>query len=42
MFGDREEMRGPLYGLIERFRQKGATSPETAMTVQEAGFAAAF
>ena len=30
-------MRGPLYGLIERFRQKGATSPETAMAVQELG-----
>jgi hypothetical protein len=37
MFGDREEMRRPLYGLIERFRQRGATSPEKAMTLQELG-----
>jgi hypothetical protein len=37
MFGDREERRRRLYGLIERFRQKGATSPEKAMTVQELG-----
>jgi hypothetical protein len=37
MFGDREERRRRLYGIIERFRQKGATSPEKAMTVQELG-----
>ena len=37
MFRDREEMRRWLYGIIERFRQKGATSPEKAMTVQELG-----
>jgi hypothetical protein len=37
MFGDREGRRRPLYGIIERFRQKGATSPEKAMTVQELG-----
>ena len=37
MFRDREERRRRLYGIIERFRQKGATSPEKAMTVQELG-----
>jgi hypothetical protein len=37
MFRDREERRRRLYGVIERFRQKGATSPEKAMTVQELG-----
>jgi hypothetical protein len=37
MFRDREERRRRLYGIIERFRQKGATSPEKAMTIQELG-----
>ena len=37
MFRDREEMRRRLHEMIERFRQKGATSPEKAMTVQELG-----
>jgi hypothetical protein len=35
MFRDREEMRQRLRGIIERFCQKGATSPEKAMTIQE-------
>jgi hypothetical protein len=37
MFRDREEMRRRLHEIIERFRQKGATSPEKAMTIQELG-----
>jgi hypothetical protein len=37
MLRNREEMRRRLYEVIERFRQKGATSPEKAMTVQELG-----
>jgi hypothetical protein len=37
MFRGREERRRRLYGIIEGFRQKGATSPEKAMTVQELG-----
>jgi hypothetical protein len=37
MFRDREEMRRRLNEIIERFRQKGATSPEKAMTIQELG-----
>ncbi|MBE3115723.1 hypothetical protein IMZ68_00820 [Candidatus Bathyarchaeota archaeon] len=35
MFRDREEMRRRLTEIIEKFRQKGATSPEKAMTIQE-------
>jgi hypothetical protein len=37
MFRGREEMRRRLQDIIERFRQKGATSPEKAMTIQELG-----
>ena len=37
MFRDRNAMRRRLHELIERFRQKGATSPEKAMTIQELG-----
>ena len=37
MFRDREERRRPLQELIERFRQKGANSPEKALTIQELG-----
>jgi hypothetical protein len=37
MFRDRKEMRRRLQEIIERFRQKGATSPEKAMTLQELG-----
>jgi hypothetical protein len=37
MFRSREEMRRRLQEIIERFRQKGATSPEKAMTIQELG-----
>lgn len=35
MFRDREETYRRLQRIIERFRQKGATSPEKAMTIQE-------
>jgi hypothetical protein len=37
MFRDREEMRRRLHEIIAKFRQKGATSPEKAMTIQELG-----
>ncbi|MGD0330315.1 MAG: hypothetical protein ABSB40_07715 [Nitrososphaeria archaeon] len=42
MFRDREEMRHRLHEIIERFRQKGATSPEKAMTIQELGLPTRF
>ena len=37
MFRRREEIRERLLTVIERFRQKGATSPEKAMTTEELG-----
>ena len=37
MFRNREEMRRRLQEIIEKFRQKGATSPDKAMTIQELG-----
>ncbi|HYB93313.1 MAG TPA: hypothetical protein VED00_04140 [archaeon] len=37
MFRGREEIRRRLQEIIERFRQKGAISPEKAMTIQELG-----
>jgi hypothetical protein len=37
MFSGREEVRRRLQGIIERFRQRGATSLEKAMTIQELG-----
>jgi hypothetical protein len=37
MFRDRGGIRRRLYEVIERFREKGATSPEKAMTIQELG-----
>jgi hypothetical protein len=42
MFRGREEMRRRLHEIIERFRQKGATSPEKAMTIQELGLPSRF
>ncbi len=42
MFRDREERRRRLHEIIERFRQKGATSPEKAMTIQELGLPTRF
>lgn len=35
MFRNPEEMRRRLNEIVEKFRQKGATSPEKAMTIQE-------
>jgi len=37
MFRRREQIRERINEIIERFRQKGATSPEKAMTIQELG-----
>ena len=36
-FGQYGDNRGRLLEIVERFRQKGATSPEKAMTIQELG-----
>ena len=35
MFGRREEIEKWFYEVIERFRQKGAVSPDKAMTAEE-------
>jgi len=37
MFRQRDEIRKWLFEVIERFRQRGAVSPERAMTAQELG-----
>ena len=37
MFRNREEIRRRVQELVEIFRQKGANSPEKAMTIQELG-----
>ena len=37
MFQNPNERYRRLQGIIEKFRQKGATSPEKALTVQELG-----
>jgi hypothetical protein len=37
MYRDREQMRQRLQEIIQKFREKGATSPEKAMTIQELG-----
>jgi hypothetical protein len=37
MFRDPEQIRRQLQEIIEKFRQKGATTPEKAMTIQELG-----
>ncbi len=37
MFRDREQMRQRLQEIIQRFREKGATTPEKAMSTQELG-----
>ena len=37
MYRNREEIRRRLMEIVERFREKGATSPEKAMTIQELG-----
>ena len=35
MFRDREEMRRRVQEIVEKFRQKGATTPEKAMSLHE-------
>jgi hypothetical protein len=37
MFGQREQIEKWFYNVVERFRQKGAVSPEKAMTAEELG-----
>jgi hypothetical protein len=37
MFKNREEIRRRLIEIVEKFRQKGATTPEKALTPQELG-----
>jgi hypothetical protein len=37
MFRDREQMRSHLQEIIRKFREKGATTPEKALTLQELG-----
>jgi hypothetical protein len=37
MFGRREEIRKWLSEIIEKFRQKGAVSPDKPMTAEELG-----
>ena len=42
MFRRRPEIREQLLSVIEKFRQKGALSPEKAMTAKELGLPAEF
>jgi hypothetical protein len=42
MFGRREEIRKWLSEIIEKFRQKGAVSPDKAMTPEELGLPPGF
>jgi hypothetical protein len=42
MFGRREEIRKWLSEIIEKFRQKGAVSPDKAMTAEELGLPPGF
>jgi hypothetical protein len=37
MFERREQIRRWLYDIVEKFRQKGAVSPDKAMTTEELG-----
>jgi hypothetical protein len=37
MFRDKEEIRKKIIAIIEKFHEKGATSPEKALTIQELG-----
>jgi hypothetical protein len=37
VYRDREKRRRRLVEIIEKFRQKGAISPEKAMSIQELG-----
>jgi len=42
MFRRRDEIRQQLLEVVEKFRQKGATGPEKAMTVEELGLPSEF
>lgn len=42
MFTRREEVRKWLLGVIEKFHEKGAVSPDKAMTVEELGLPPSF
>ncbi len=42
MFRNREQIREWLTGVVEKFRQKGATSPDKAMTAEELGLPSGF
>jgi hypothetical protein len=42
VFGRREEVRKWLSEIIEKFRQKGAVSPDRAMTAEELGLPPGF
>jgi len=42
MFRSRDEIRKRLFEVIEKFRQKGAVSPERAMTAEELGLPPGF
>lgn len=42
MFRSRDEIRKWLFEVIEKFRQKGAVSPERAMTAEELGLPLGF
>jgi len=42
MFGRREEIRRRITEMAGKFREKGATSPEKAMAIQELGLPARF
>jgi len=42
MFRQRDEIKKWLLGVIEKFRQKGAVSPEKAITAQELGLPLGF
>jgi hypothetical protein len=37
MYRDKEQMRRRLQEIIQKFREKGATAPEKALTLQELG-----
>ena len=37
MFGSRERIQKWFYEIVEKFRQKGALSPDKAMTPEELG-----
>ena len=42
MFRRRAEIREQLLNIIEKFRQKGALSPEKALTAEELGLSTEF